>query len=251
MKNKPYVGITGFKRIEEVEEVNRVVQKEFSLSPYQVMFGYLCSEKRLADPEQSGKNSPGLSHLPEIISAADSSVLTMIHYHSTHKENLAEQVERVFTADNIYSSGSCQSLQLNVDWPPLKEVEKIIARFPEMKIVLQLPQRAMEGRSISEIADLASTYALFITYTLIDPSGGKGKEIDLPFVKELVYSLQERMPQIRHGFAGGFCAENIEERLSLFPRNISFDAEGKLRSETGLDLDKCTLYLKMAARFLK
>ncbi|MFA6461950.1 MAG: hypothetical protein WCV90_06825 [Candidatus Woesearchaeota archaeon] len=251
MKNKPYVGITGFKRIEEIEGVNRIVREEFSSSPYQVMFGYLCSEKRLANLEQEGKLSPALSHLPKVISAADPSVLTMIHYHSTNKENLAQQVERVFTRDNIYSSGSCQSLQLNVDWPPLNEVERIITLFPEMKIVLQLPQRAMEGRSISEIADLASTYAPFIAYTLVDPSGGKGKEIDLPFVKELVYSLQEKMPQVNHGFAGGFCAENIEERLALFPKGISFDAQGKIRSETGLDLDKCTLYLKTASRFVK
>lgn len=52
-KHTPYIGVTGFKTIEQVEAITSFLRKDdpFNNTPYGVMFGFTCSNKRLADPE--------------------------------------------------------------------------------------------------------------------------------------------------------------------------------------------------------
>jgi len=85
---------------------------------------------------------------------------------------------------------------------------------------------------------------------LIDPSMGRGKDINLENALSLYSEIKKRLDK-RVGFAGGFSHLNIRERMKfLLTHNIgvsefSIDAQSKLRetSNSALDLDKVYQYL--------
>lgn len=260
MRAKPYVGITGLKTVEEVDAVNVIFQKNgfdqnFSHLP---MYGFIVTDKRLADMTKEGTQSPKFVDLPLLASLSPSTTLPMMHYYTENKDHLADEIEQVFSYGGMYRSGDCRAVQLNIDWPHLKQIEKIKTLFDKMAIVLQLPARAMEGKTATEIAHQAKDYDGFVSYALIDPSGGLGLDFDLERSLELMNSLYHAMPNTQIGVAGGFSGENVEERIrALRGRYIEpfcIDAQGKLRDDHDkgkLDFEKVQQYVQGAARVLR
>lgn len=260
MRAKPYVGITGFKTGEEVDVVNAIFEKNgfnqnFSHLP---MYGFIVTDKRLADVMKEGTQSPKFVNLPLLASLLPSTTLPMMHYYTDNKDNLADEIEQVFSYGAMYWSGDCRAVQLNVDWPPLKQIEKIKTMFEEMAIVLQLPARAMEGKTTAEITRQAKEYDGLVSFALIDPSGGLGLDFDLERSLELMASLYQAMPTTQIGVAGGFSGENVEERVwaiqGRYSEPFCIDAQGKLRDDHNkgkLDLEKVQLYIEKAARVLR
>ncbi|MDP3734183.1 MAG: hypothetical protein Q8R37_03055 [Nanoarchaeota archaeon] len=262
MRAKPYVGITGFKTVSEVKAVNAIFNKsdfnnnKFSHWP---MFGFIVTDKRLADFTKGGTQSPPAKELPWLLRRVPPHYLPMIHYYTENVGNLAAEIEQVFSISSMYEYGDCSAVQLNnVDWPPITEIKKIKQRFSSMDIVLQLPKQVMEGKSISEIVNRARDYDGLVRYALIDPSGGLGIDFDVEKSLELMTSLYQAMPNTQIGIAGGFSGENVEERIQViqdyYIEPFCIDAQGKLRSDADkgrLDLEKVQRYITGAARVLR
>ena len=256
MNIKSYVGITGFKTEDEVKKIGeQFITAGFNEEHnYMPMFGYLVSEKRLADKESVGTQSPAAKDLTNLVRIAPVFSLPTMHYHTTKKEKIAQEVNELFSLNNLYDY--CQAVQLNIDWPAPAQLEHIIAGFPEMRIILQLPKHATTGQTPEQVAQRAGEYETLVSYILIDPSGGKGTDFDIAECIVVMHALQQRLPNIRLGIAGGFSGDNVDERITTIKQHylkpFCIDAQGKLRTndKEALNLEKTKAYISRAARVL-
>jgi len=262
-KAKPYVGITGPVTNKEVENII----KEFSDASYTMnsehipMLGFLISYKTLNGKYTQNRRYPNFDDLHSLLIQTDNRVLTMVHYNSRETDSLADQVFQIF--DEIYYAGLCKALQLNIVWPDVNQVKIIKDRFKEMKIVFQANHKAMNNKTPNEIVDGIEEYKDHISYVLIDPSGGRGKEFDLDHSLSVYNELKSRLPDLTIGFAGGFNGDNVEEKAkkiieSTGDSDFCIDAEGGLRDKVTdaygddlLNIEKVRKYLHEASCVLK
>ena len=127
--------------------------------------------------------------------------------------------------------------------------EKIKNKYCELDIILQIPKRAMNK------IDKASEYFGLVSHFLIDPSGGTGESLEKKDL-ELALEVSNQLPNSVCGIAGGFSSQNVYGRCnqfaSIYSNDFSIDAEGRLMSENGEDLDlkKCEKYLREYDRFI-
>lgn len=247
MRSKPYVGITGFKTVEEVQAIVNYLDKENPLSElgYTVMFGFTCSNKRLADPASSGKTSPSLHSLKELCKAVTPKYLSMIHYFTDHPGNLVKELQQVL--EPLYPD--CCGLQINQTWPDPAHLLELHKIFPKLQTVVQMSADALLEDDHSLIALRSTAYKT--EYLLMDPSGGQGKDFDINKHQALITDLEAKMPNTRLGIAGGFGPDNVVGRFlqisELTANPFCIDAQGKLRSHDALDSAKVIAYLKNAA----
>jgi len=232
-----YVGVTGFSELDKVKQVADKV-KDFPIG--QVMFGFTSSNKRLLDPASSGKTSPSLVSLRDLVEAVPRQHLPMIHYYTPNSDTVALEVIALFEYCGLPSR--C-GLQLNLEWPAPRQLERLVETIPDFAITLQLPKKALEAADDVIVNKLQSLYTGLVKYVLIDPSGGLGLDFDVPRAAELMTKISDNT-SIVPGVAGGFSAANVADRIKQInnmsncgscqrPRleNYCIDAQGKLRSK--------------------
>lgn len=262
MKSNEYVGITG--PVNAIETNN--ICKQFSDANYNMhskhipMLGFLVSYKTLNEIPTENRRYPKFEAIPELLELTNNKVLTMIHYNSKEMNTLSDQVAKIF--ENIYENNLCKALQLNIVWPDIKQVEQIMKKHPDMKIVFQASHKAMEGLTPKEIASRVKEYNEFISYVLIDPSGGRGMSFDVNSSVKIYSELKNKCPDLTIGFAGGFTGDNVGSRVEEIiektgDTNFCIDAEGGLRDKItpayGDDLmnfEKVKAYLQAASSVL-
>ncbi len=236
MNGKPYVGVTGPTKVEEVEAiVGGFDNSNYSMTSLHIpMIGFLASYKTLNREPTQNRRYPKITELSELINVAHKKTFTMIHYNSREQQTLAEQLEKLF--DGIYQDNLCRAVQLNIVYPDLYQLEVIKKRMPDLQIVFQASRRVLEENSLETISQKIKKYESFIDYVLIDPSGGKGKEFDLEKSVQVYGELKEKIPKATIGFAGGFIGENVIPRVTTLMKTIHnsdfcIDAEGGLRDK--------------------
>lgn len=252
---KPYIGITGFKTVDEVVAAGNA----FGAHPvdgYVPMFGIASSAKRLADKRTGGEQTPAVQDIPALLTHVPNGSLPMLHYHTTNKDTLIAEVEDLFLIGDVYAHGLCRAMQLNMDWPSPRSLEKVLGCFPDMAIVLQLPKRAMGGLTAETIATKAHDYEGLVQYVLIDPSGGKGIDFDEHATMDLLHALDAALPSVTLGVAGGLSGDNVGQRVSTirqtYTKSFCIDAQGKLRCSNNLAIDpaKAQHYIQTATHAL-
>ncbi len=252
---KPYIGITGFKTQEEVLRLSDVFEHAgLGSGRYTAMFGFGVSSKRLAKMEKCGSGTPAAEDLPGLAGSVPSWAIPMMHYFTKVPDVMNRELRDLFSLEGMYEKGICRAVQLNMSWPKVGDIERLVKDFPDMEIVLQLPERAMSRLSTEEISRKAAKYDSLVSYVLVDPSGGTGTEFDVEQGIELMNSLYEKMPQTIIGIAGGFSAENVGERVrrikDSFPKDFCIDAQGKLAENRAIVYSKAKAYIENAARGL-
>lgn len=252
-KPRPYIGVTGLQSQKELEELASFVLKP-SLSDHNFMFGFTCSNKRLEDPSSSGKTSPSIETLAKIFGQppgnGNSFIMPMVHYFTPNLAKLSDEIFQLW--DHI----GITNLQLNALWPNIDEIRKIREEAP-VWITLQLPKEALEEGPIM-VAERLRNYVGLVNYALVDPSGGLAKELSMGYSARCLEAL-DRIPGITPGIAGGLGPDNVRvsiaritelmhcEYCSRDPvRKFCIDAQGKLRDETGLNMEKTKKYLEEA-----
>ena len=283
MTPQPYLGITGPVTREEVDALckefsdanykNYSIQNHSTPNPpapnqptHLLMLGFLVSYKTLHGQTTTNRRYFSIEQISKLVTGLPPSVLPMIHYNSREMETLAEQVTKIFdeaTEAGMYATGLCRALQLNIVWPNAAQVGEIKNKFPAMRLVFQASQKAMEGRTPTEIAEGIRSYGDVFSYVLIDPSGGKGIEFDIQHSLAVYNTVRNKLPDLTVGFAGGFTGDNVTERVEQIAQRIGtkyfcIDAEGGLRDkitpEYGddvLNLTKARAYIRNAAKGLK
>lgn len=264
---KPYVGLTGIStRIEAQIVAEEFVKNGFSNESSHIpMFGILMSEKTLNDLPPKGLKTPNIkypnwrpikSRMKELAKYG----LPMIHYTTKEKETLPEQVKKIFRGlyhdGSLYDENICRAVQLNIGWPKPGHLEEIARELPELMITFQLSSKAQADYSPEEIAEKISPYKDFISYVLIDPSGGRGKDFDIPKSLDVYNAVKEKFSSLVLGFAGGLTGNNVKEKcfnlISKIGKNFCIDAEGGLRVQEicldeqyndDLDLEKVRKYI--------
>ena len=260
MTLKTYIGITGPTSKQEVNLILNEFQKTgFTLNSQHIpMLGFLVSYKTLNNIPTENKRYPLFKNLHPLLEQANNQIFTTIHYNTKDKDNLVNEVSRVF--DGIYQDNLCRGIQLNIVWPSIKAVEQIKNKFPDMKIIFQANHKGLSSGNPSEVASEIKQYHKSIDYILIDPSAGKGQEFDIDNSVEIYQRLRDQIPNLSIGFAGGFKGENIESRLQTISNKIqtqdfSIDAEGGLRDKLSsaygddlLNVQKVRNYLQNASK---
>ena len=239
MTEKPYIGITGPVLPHEVDLIINEFQKaditfDSPHIPQIPMLGFLVSYKTLNDLPTKNRRYPNFENLRFLLEQANNRVFTTVHYNTRDKENLANEVSRVF--EGIYEDGLCRGIQLNVVWPSLDQIRQIKREFPDMKIIFQGNQKVLSSGTPQEVVRRIKEYQSDVSYLLIDPSGGRGKEFDIDSSVDIYQELKEQIPDLMTGFAGGFTGDNVIDRTETLINKIktskfSIDAEGGLRDK--------------------
>ena len=120
----------------------------------------------------------------------------------------------------------------------------------------------MKGLNPEQIAEKTKEYERVANYVLIDPSGGRGDEFDIIHSVAVYQELQEKIPLMLIGFAGGFNGHNVRKRIQTLTEmtgaeDFCIEAEGGLRDKITdrygddiLSLDKVKQYIYEVKRVL-
>lgn len=248
---KPYIGITGFTTADEIKLISQAAEK-LGLGndkDYTLMMGFLTSDNRLGNIFKRGHRSPAFNSLANLLSEVPSGVLPVIHHHTYNPDDLGNQMDMMFGM--FYENNLCKAIQINIDWPNVDAIKKTKERFPDLDVVLQLPQNALDV-SVDDIVSKASAYEGLVSYVLIDPSAGAGLDYDQSKAVVLLNALDAAVPSAIKGVAGGLCAANVYDQTmeinQKYLKPYFVDAEGKLRTSDwqSLDIGKCVNYLANA-----
>jgi hypothetical protein len=245
--NKPYIGVTGFSKREEVEAM---LDGFYTEDERLLMVGVLASEKSIYGiPTKWPKRYPERELIAGIFSG-DPRALNLVHYASDNQSLLYEHMEVITTR---FGGEHCSGFQLNMKWPDMHVLEKYRTKFPDKKIVLQVGSGAMK-QMLSDpkrIARRIATYDSLVDYALIDPSGGLGKQMDVQFALNCISWFYDASTKITIGVAGGLgpdTVRDVEEIIDTY-YDTSIDAEGKLRdAEDNFSLVSALRYRDAALR---
>lgn len=235
MKERSYIGITGATEKSDITQVAESFRKHLNSEGDRFgMVGFLVTDQTIAN-QPAGRSSKHAQFVDiiQLLEASQPDAENAIHYSTRDRSTLAMQIDGVFGKTGIYNAQLARTLQLNLRWPDPIEIKRIIDKFPEMKIILQLGSKILEQDSRVEIVDRLASYE-GISYVLIDPSGGKGVPFNEKRVAPLFRAIDYNLPDLGIAVAGGFNDQNAINALSNLTRAIatdefSIDAEGGLR----------------------
>jgi hypothetical protein len=253
----PYIGITGFMTREELERVAAHMPKNCD---HLLMAGILMSSKTLNGIQNKypfkypkRKDVLGIS-----LDDDHDSIMKTIHYNTDSSDDglLVELMAMM----GLFKFPRCiredettgvEAVQLNVAWPHPNILEEFNTLTADhfVALILQIGQKAfdMVNNSPEQLANKLVEYKGVTDYILLDPSGGVGKKMEIPVIRDYLAAIRDKDLDINLGCAGGLCSGNLDELRPLieeFP-DLSYDAEGRLRNpDDTLNLDECVAYLK-------
>lgn len=266
MVAKPYIGITGAASREEVESIIQ----EFNMAGYTMntphipMLGFLVKDKNLNELNTPvGNRYPRFNDIRDLLEQAKGRVLTMIHY-CPSKDPLVRlplplAIDQIFKkVQMFYDDGLCMSVQLNISWPDDVEVKSIKDNYRDMQIVFQLRKQMIQDESRKVIVEKLKKYDSCLSYVLIDPSAGKGREFDIDESTALYHEIKQQLPDLTVGFAGGLAGQNCVEKLgkiimALQSSDFCIDSESGVRDKQAdtLKIEKVKKHLQEVALVLK
>lgn len=250
---RPYVGITGFMKMREVESAVESATEANLFVHRDLMVGVLVSKKTLSGYEGSDPSDPKqfpLLHRVQEIFIHQQGVLNLVHYNS-REGNLYDQLSRLRS-----HVPNMQGVQINIAWPNPLTLKRFASGSTDLTIVLQIGRQAMtdiKGKTDVLVKRL-SAYAESVDVVLFDPSGGLGIAYDFSEAVTVLSALVASELPMRWGIAGGLGAHTVADLrplLEIYP-DLSWDAQGQLRDSDGnLDLDYCHDYLSNSARLTR
>ena len=235
MKKKPYIGVTGFMSPDEVNETLRDIN--FKKANRLLMVGVLASAKTLVGQTNKWPNRyPKWENVKNIFQENDN-CLNLIHFNTKEPDQLTFHLNSMTDAVGPKLHG----FQLNIAWPNPESIARYKDVHPDKVIVLQVGGHAfsMVNHEPEMVEDMVKSYLGLIDYVLLDPSGGLGQELNPFAMRDYLLALAKHEKQIGLGVAGGLSAGTVkilEPLIKDYP-NLSIDAEGRLRTEIGDNLN--------------
>ncbi len=230
---QPYVGITGVTNDSELEEVLSIFESA-GFKPqasHTGMVGFLAGAHTLRGLPQTKRHVSDVGALERLTQKTAGRALPVIHYEINGEDTtFSGPLIRIFR--NMYKAGICRTAQLN-GTPSKQEVDALMNVFPEMNLIYQIRPEILPQGSAKVAANIMQHRKAF-QYVLIDPSCGRGKDIEPMQAAMMHADLRKHFPDVMFGFAGGFSGDNARSRVSalaglLGHMNFSVDAEGRLR----------------------
>lgn len=253
---KPYISVNGVTNAQEAQALTTAFKG--CLPPgfsHQGAIGFLVNPRTLEGINDHPDKFPGLSQLPLLLAQTKDAVLTAIHFNSNNRQELSGQIKKLFSVNSIYQDQLCRTVQLNIPWPDVTQVEEIKTALPDLKIILALTPQILKRLSKEEIADRVGDYRQLVDYILVDPSGSKGISFGASWVAPYFRVLRHYHPDKQIILAGGFDEANVHLRAiqiahALQTREFGLDAQSGLRDKDGkLSLIQAVRFIEEAAAF--
>jgi hypothetical protein len=233
-KEKPYIGVAGVTLASTARIVAGTAREILTpSSKHQVAVGILTSAETSTGGNRGGRY-PALEKISSLFEITEPYAFNTLHHYARNSQGLTDQIASILWQDNLYARKLCGGVQLNTVWPSHWEVGRLKEIFPELKIILQIGPRVLDKDSPQDIAQKVKEYGDWLSYALIDPSGGKGRGITVNSVATVYNAVKDAMPDLTLGFAGGLDPKNVASRSwELFQMTgsgvFSIDAETGLR----------------------
>ena len=240
---KPYIGITGFMKREDVEMALSCMP---TLSRRLLMVGVLVNEKTMQNYNHEGNGRhPNVEDIKNIF-VSHPLALNMVHYHTKSTDTLCEQLEQIAEM----SGPNLHGFQLNMVWPPRNELRKYYLQYPNHLIVLTIDDRALNAveNSPELLISKIEEYNGLVDYILLDRSLGYGVPMDTKFMRKYINILHAT--ELGIVIAGGLSPKTlhmIEPLVGDF-QGLSIDAENNIRNmDDSLNIDSACDYLRKAS----
>jgi hypothetical protein len=245
MAMQPYIGIVGVTNPSEAVIAASIIEEYLPRQHSHIgQIGVQVNDKSLGcEVTPINRRLPKVTHIPEMFDCASrihDRVFNVIHFTTKKPDTLFESVRKLMSIGNMYTDRLCQGIQFNGGFDRVKkaELEKISDAYPDLKIIMQIPESDISSFRFEAIAHELGELEEYLDYVLIDPSGGLGKVMDVSRSVSLAKKIKAATIDLSLGFTGGFRGDNAQpiifEIQELFGvRLFSVDAEGALRDRRG------------------
>ncbi len=242
--NKPYIGIVGIKNIEEGLVTARIIDDILADGNilHQPQIGVQVTDRTLRGEITESRRNPKVVEIPDIFTSilgVRNDIFNVVHYTAKDSAFIHDSVCKIFQLGDMYEKNICRGLQLNGNFGKVTPeiISRIKASYPELKIILQIPGEALTAMSGAQVIGELVKFNGLADYTLIDPSGGRGQEMNVQSGIQLAEGIMENT-FVGAALAGGLNFSNVgrvirELREGLGTNNFSIDAEGGLRDKVG------------------
>lgn len=258
----PYIGITGLTEEQQVEELVSYAE-EIGIQDsdsHDLMIGFLASDEVLYNGKEAGDDRYVYrDRLPRLMRLCGDDVFPTIHYNTDNREELVPEVRYITRIANLYEE-AVGAVQMNMAWPLVQAIEELDETRPDLGVILSVSQYTAGDMPVDELAATVAEEYPDVEYALIDPSWGKGEEMNVERSVETYRRMREEGFDGVIGFAGGLSGENVEDVVGRLVEetgttDFAIDAQGNLRTgdggkESELDMEKAKRYLDGAAAVL-
>jgi hypothetical protein len=246
---KPYIGITGFTKPEEVAFALNIFPKDGNRK---LMVGVLATYKSLRGIPMKprwAKQTPNPEAIEKIF-PDDERVINLVHFSSEVGQN--PSILNDLLKIHELAGPNFHGFQLNLVWPEIQVLKEYKRKVGfGYQIILQIGQKSIEvvGATPEGVVEKLSYYVDVIDGILFDLSGGLGKQLDTELAREFLFVIKARGWNLGLGVAGGLGPQSlplVKPLLSDFP-DLSIDAQSQLRNaENDLDTELVKAYLQQA-----
>ena len=229
-----FISVTGISHVQEAEWLRQISEQFMPPDGYQFNVGILASEKTLDSAGPSHPRFPAFAELLRILERMQPAFTPVIHYSSGEDTPLSKQISALLEQSRIYQDNLCRWMQINVRTPDPDELAKLKQTFPRLVLILQIPLWQDSFRDSQIIQQFVNRYHPYADYFIIDPSGGRGRDVNKDILNLIKPLIDQGLPLCRLVFAGGLSHDNADERVNTSGRffsdfRFSIDAERRLR----------------------
>lgn len=233
----PYIGITDFMSINQVERMLAVFNANLPLGQNRRLHvGVMMSQKTLNGLDTKwSKAFPPNEAIAKIF--GESATFNCLHYADYESVDVAGNLAKAIA----WGGPGMNALQLDMIWPSPSD---IVSAFDQAgkkpQVILQVGKIAMIEclESPEAVAERLVTYKGVIDCVLLDKSMGSGLGMESAVLRQYVLAVKDVMPDLSIAVAGGLGPDSMDLVRPLveeFP-DISIDAQGRLRpSRSALD----------------
>jgi len=244
---RSYVGLTGFEGQDQVRALRNAVPVDRLMMVGCGMQGHPVQWA----PDKWPNRCPPPWKQRHIFSSMPN-VLNILHFTPLEGCDLFEHMCLAHHGAGPHFHG----FQLNTVWPDIASLVRYKKRFPHAVVTIALQPESLDSVQWEpkEIARRLALYDDIVNYAILDPSAGRGQEINVAFTRRCYEAINRLMPNLGLVAAGGLHADNVEDKLSGLLREfpLSTDAEGKLRTpDDHLDVAKAIRYMHATDALLR
>ena len=225
-----YISVTDVRTAEQAERFRQAfLSARGAATGYKLGIGVMMSYNVLnGRPSRFTNAFPRPDELSSIF-RPNSSQLNTLHYADYEGRDVKATLERVTRLCGPH----LQALQLDMTWPDPNILARYRERHPNIELILQIGQPALDlvhGEPAQVLARVRA-YRGIIANILLDGSIGTGKLLSEEACRPVFRALWDNLPEVELGIAGGLGPETLYLLNSLledFP-GLSFDAQSRLR----------------------
>jgi phosphoribosylanthranilate isomerase len=254
--NKNYIGMTGITEEKQLFGIDSIFRNgKFPNQNHDIMIGILISPRNL-DKTWFSSRYPNIWEIKNILQSLYKKEKYKDFFNTLHIDEKANSnweycLELLINKIGIIPKG----IQVNVKHPKVKDIKRLSERFPETQIIFQYSGDFL-NKDIKEAMKDLSVYTKYIDYVLIDPSRGRGLELNSNLALKHFIQIKKDFNHLNVALAGGFNHKNIRDYVKAFKASLdsfdfSLDIESGVRdNDDKLDLIKFESYIQNLSKEL-